>query len=91
MDLIPSQIEKGLHYAISEYKRRVLIDPDANLMVNSAWVINKLREESVLLLYKDGNLTIESAQFTSARLVGTTRSEERRVGKECRSRWSPYH
>ena len=23
--------------------------------------------------------------------IGTTRSEERRVGKECRSRWSPYH
>jgi len=22
---------------------------------------------------------------------GPTRSEERRVGKECRSRWSPYH
>ena len=21
----------------------------------------------------------------------STRSEERRVGKECRSRWSPYH
>ena len=21
----------------------------------------------------------------------TTRSEERRVGEECRSRWSPYH
>ena len=26
--------------------------------------------------------------FTIAML---TRSEERRVGKECRSRWSPYH
>ena len=26
-----------------------------------------------------------------ARVVGLTRSEERRVGKECRSRWSPYH
>src|SRR2546427_11823775 len=24
-------------------------------------------------------------------LGGQTRSEERRVGKECRSRWSPYH
>ena len=24
-------------------------------------------------------------------LSTTTRSEERRVGKECRSRWSPYH
>ena len=23
--------------------------------------------------------------------AGKTRSEERRVGKECRSRWSPYH
>src|SRR3989449_8073318 len=23
--------------------------------------------------------------------LGLTRSEERRVGKECRSRWSPYH
>ena len=22
---------------------------------------------------------------------GEGRSEERRVGKECRSRWSPYH
>ena len=23
--------------------------------------------------------------------TGRSRSEERRVGKECRSRWSPYH
>ena len=26
-----------------------------------------------------------------AREQKKTRSEERRVGKECRSRWSPYH
>ena len=25
------------------------------------------------------------------RLLLSARSEERRVGKECRSRWSPYH
>ena len=24
-------------------------------------------------------------------VMGAERSEERRVGKECRSRWSPYH
>ena len=24
-------------------------------------------------------------------LLKVSRSEERRVGKECRSRWSPYH
>ena len=28
---------------------------------------------------------------TIAILLPLTRSEERRVGKECRSRWSPYH
>ena len=27
----------------------------------------------------------------SVKEAETTRSEERRVGKECRSRWSPYH
>ena len=28
--------------------------------------------------------------FAAANMTGS-RSEERRVGKECRSRWSPYH
>ena len=29
--------------------------------------------------------------FTSRNKLNQNRSEERRVGKECRSRWSPYH
>ena len=29
--------------------------------------------------------------FVNAAIEGGFRSEERRVGKECRSRWSPYH
>src|SRR2546425_4443474 len=41
----------------------------------------------------------EGAQFTgydrdggyAEYAVADARSEERRVGKECRSRWSPYH
>src|SRR2546425_10170914 len=33
---------------------------------------------------------LPSAQ-QKAEFVNTVRSEERRVGKECRSRWSPYH
>ena len=28
---------------------------------------------------------------TNAMRILDRRSEERRVGKECRSRWSPYH
>ena len=38
---------------------------------------------------KDGE--VESFFKKSFSKVETLRSEERRVGKECRSRWSPYH
>ena len=34
------------------------------------------------------NVSIEVKQ---GEFVAIMRSEERRVGKECRSRWSPYH
>ena len=36
---------------------------------------------------------ISNSTFPSPIILGVTvnRSEERRVGKECRSRWSPYH
>ena len=30
-------------------------------------------------------------ELARRRSIGRVRSEERRVGKECRSRWSPYH
>ena len=30
-------------------------------------------------------------ELNKGELVTIIRSEERRVGKECRSRWSPYH
>src|SRR5438093_3727437 len=35
------------------------------------------------------HLTVPPAGFDVD--LDRTRSEERRVGKECRSRWSPYH
>ena len=35
--------------------------------------------------YKESTLPTQTKHFCHAR------SEERRVGKECRSRWSPYH
>ena len=51
--------------------------------------------ESELDKYKDGGYSIygiiESAGKTGGRGETEERSEERRVGKECRSRWSPYH
>ena len=40
-----------------------------------------------------GEKSKQEAESLSKKLSGITleRSEERRVGKECRSRWSPYH
>ena len=34
---------------------------------------------------------IGTEELAHLEMVSTMRSEERRVGKECRSRWSPYH
>src|SRR2546422_10521211 len=36
-------------------------------------------------------ITVEHAPSGSSPIHRHNRSEERRVGKECRSRWSPYH
>ena len=40
-------------------------------------------------LLDDDVLDVEGLQRLIEHLIA--RSEERRVGKECRSRWSPYH
>ena len=46
------------------------------------------RKEFVVNMYKSGHLINEIWKASGFR---SRRSEERRVGKECRSRWSPYH
>ena len=34
---------------------------------------------------------VKDGEYKDIEQVIDSRSEERRVGKECRSRWSPYH
>ena len=34
---------------------------------------------------------VRDVRLTASPFKHAERSEERRVGKECRSRWSPYH
>ena len=36
-------------------------------------------------------LTGQRVEWVTQKIERRHRSEERRVGKECRSRWSPYH
>ena len=46
-----------------------------------------------LFAFDEGQgLSEHSAPFdATVQVIELLRSEERRVGKECRSRWSPYH
>ncbi len=53
-----------------------------------------LAKDATELARKQGGFTIFSLIDALTRMTQTAkfvRSEERRVGKECRSRWSPYH
>ena len=59
---------------------------------------NKMNVEgknySDIPVWRRYTLTIEEAAryyHIGEGKLRTLRSEERRVGKECRSRWSPYH
>ena len=45
----------------------------------------------LLINFIQKNLSGERATFLPQPYNWDDRSEERRVGKECRSRWSPYH
>ena len=60
------------------------------------WAMNAVdyttRAETAVIETTDKNGKSTTTEITETVLViELTRSEERRVGKECRSRWSPYH
>ena len=57
---------------------------DYNSHMNMAYYILVFDQTWEIILNKF-HMGEESAKTTNMR------SEERRVGKECRSRWSPYH
>src|SRR3712207_9496769 len=65
--------------------RPILHDPDEIPSVEEA----ALSPTEFPFTQDDFALQMEHALELMPEIVG--RSEERRVGKECRSRWSPYH
>src|SRR3712207_7811285 len=46
---------------------------------------------AVVALHRVGGVEVRRVVVTRSAGAVEDRSEERRVGKECRSRWSPYH
>ena len=55
-------------------------------------ILQRLKEgRPIHTIAPRGNGALEELVALSIELGTFERSEERRVGKECRSRWSPYH
>ena len=66
----------------------------ARLLITSRDVSDQvaLRRQLTQLTFHDGLTGLPNRAYVEERVKDLTRgSEERRVGKECRSRWSPYH
>ena len=68
-------------------KMRLSVAVGVLLILAALLARGRLFPREVHTLSKDG-----TSMNTMIRIsVTRSRSEERRVGKECRSRWSPYH
>ena len=75
----------------AEWEIRVYPGADSSFTVyedaGDNYNYEKGESSSFEIIWNDKNNTLT----ISDRKGGYSRSEERRVGKECRSRWSPYH
>src|SRR2546430_15195192 len=54
-------------------------------------VIGEDQANRVVILTGSGDAFMDAISPEGFDFFSPQRSEERRVGKECRSRWSPYH
>ena len=78
---------------LREYVSNVLVTEDSPIIDNYLSYLDEICEGvdvAILGLIRD-NERLEGEGFIRNFLLLKSRSEERRVGKECRSRWSPYH
>ena len=53
--------------------------------------LQEIGREDLITVEEEVELAQRIRKGDRVALEKLTRSEERRVGKECRSRWSPYH
>src|SRR3712207_8533664 len=57
----------------------------------ATWGLDRIDQRPLPLNGRFGYTRTASNVYAYIIDTGIQRSEERRVGKECRSRWSPYH
>ena len=82
---IPTKIIKLVKFVLAPILTRIF-----NKCINEGFYPDSLKVAEVIPIYKSGEQKICS-NYQPISILLQLRSEERRVGKECRSRWSPYH
>ena len=82
--LVDSKISDPITNNIYEIPTKVSLS-------NRVYQMPLLEKTSVAVTAKSTPATKTKTTKRNNIMIDVTRSEERRVGKECRSRWSPYH
>ena len=72
-------------------KRRLTVFTGVSGSGKSSLVFATIAAESQRMINETYSAFVQGFMPSLARPEVDFRSEERRVGKECRSRWSPYH
>src|SRR5256885_4067962 len=90
------QAEDGIRdYKVTGVQTCALPISKEVLLLMHQHVVGATRAAAVFFARKEATyaavLEEDSRQFFREKRLQVLRSEERRVGKECRSRWSPYH
>src|SRR5688572_33061048 len=76
-------------FFFSSRRRHTRFDCDWSSDVCSSDLKKPLSDSQIAEILSQQGIVV--ARRTIAKYRESMRSEERRVGKECRSRWSPYH
>ena len=78
--------------------RVIALDLDGTLLTGKKTILPasldalaRAKDAGYQIIVVTGRHHVAIHPFYQALALDTPRSEERRVGKECRSRWSPYH
>ena len=83
---------------MAQQKGAALQDPFLNILRKeripvSIYLVNGIKLQGQVESFDPFVVLLRNtvSQMIYKHAISTIRSEERRVGKECRSRWSPYH
>ena len=90
VNYLKEQLERHFEKERNGVKIKCVREPDFWGIMGAVKLVDCICNDACLVMNSDLFTNINYEDFY-LHFKELTRSEERRVGKECRSRWSPYH